>query len=104
MHKSSKIYLNNTNLSHCLSIEKPNKGTLRETFFFNQLRLFHRINFPKQGDFIVDDSYTFEIGGKNKSKYQIKDISLIQYWHLMTLKQDLETKFPYGCLVFSISM
>ena len=88
MHKPSKIYLNNTNLSHCLSIERPNKGTLRETFFFNQLRLFHRINFPKQGDFIVDDSLTFEIGGKNKSKYQIKDIP-----NSILALDDIETGF-----------
>lgn len=74
MHKPSKIYLNNTNLAYCLSMKEPNKGMLRETFFFNQVSLFHQLTFPKQGDFLVDNDYTFEIGGKNKSKNQIKDI------------------------------
>ncbi|MFO7828670.1 MAG: AAA family ATPase [Bacteroidales bacterium] len=74
MHKPSKIYLNNTNLLNCLFFDKPNIGTIRETFFFNQLRSLHRINFPDKGDFIVDSKYTFEIGGKNKTSFQIKEI------------------------------
>lgn len=48
--------------------------TQRETFFFNQLRTLHRIKYPVKGDFIVDSNYTFEIGGKNKSSFQIQQI------------------------------
>ncbi len=33
-----------------------------------------RIAVPEKGDFVVDDKYTFEIGGKNKTKYQIKGL------------------------------
>jgi len=71
--KPSKIYLNNTNLlfAYCDSNEI---GTIRETFFANQIKQNYKINISKQGDFIVDDKYTFEIGGKNKSFKQIKDI------------------------------
>jgi hypothetical protein len=29
---------------------------------------------PKQGDFRVDEKFSFEVGGKNKSFRQIKDI------------------------------
>lgn len=72
MQKPSKIYLNNTNLLHCLFFDKPNTGTLRETFFLNQLRVSHSVNYPDKGDFIVDSRYTFEIGGKNKNTIQIQ--------------------------------
>lgn len=74
MQKPSKIYLNNTNLLHCLFFDKPNTGTLRETFFLNQLRVSHSVNYPDKGDFIVDSRYTFEIGGKNKNTIQIQDV------------------------------
>ena len=71
--KPDKIYLNNTNLnfSYCNSNEI---GTIRETFFANQLSILHDISIPKQGDFIVNDRYTFEIGGKSKTFKQIKDV------------------------------
>ncbi|MBI3874147.1 MAG: AAA family ATPase [Arcobacter sp.] len=32
------------------------------------------LNIPQKGDFMVNDKYTFEIGGKNKDFSQIKDI------------------------------
>ena len=71
--KPEKLYLNNTNLnySYCQHHEI---GTLREQFFVNQLYLQHDIHYSKIGDFLVDERYTFEIGGKNKSFKQIKDI------------------------------
>jgi len=71
--KPAKIYLNNTNLlfAYCDSNEI---GTIRETFFANQLHQSYKINISKQGDFVVDNKFTFEIGGKNKSFKQIKDI------------------------------
>jgi hypothetical protein len=34
----------------------------------------HYISYPKIGDFLVNEKQTFEIGGKNKSFEQIKDI------------------------------
>jgi predicted AAA+ superfamily ATPase len=71
--KPAKIYLNNTNLlfAYCDSNEI---GTIRETFFANQLKQNHKLNISKQGDFLIDNKYLFEIGGKNKSFKQIKDI------------------------------
>jgi hypothetical protein len=69
--KPQKIYLKNTNLNYCYC-EPSKKGTLRETFFANQLS-GHKITYPKTGDFLVDDKYTFEIGGKNKTFAQIKN-------------------------------
>ena len=34
----------------------------------------HKIEIPKKGDFLVDDKYIFEIGGRNKRFKQIKDL------------------------------
>lgn len=31
----------------------------------------HEINLSKTADFVIDKTYTFEIGGKNKTKKQI---------------------------------
>jgi len=72
--KPSKLYLQNSNLykTFCINNEI---GTIREIFFINQLEVYHKINYSKIGDFLVDERYIFEIGGKNKDKYQIKDAS-----------------------------
>lgn len=71
--KPSKLYLNNTNLAYnyCSSNEI---GTIRELFFAQQLRCEHKLSYPSQGDFSVNDKYTFEIGGRNKGFSQIKDL------------------------------
>lgn len=71
--KPAKLYLNNPNLYHCYCVESE-KGTIRETFFMNMLRVDHTLRYPKRGDFWVDDRYLFEIGGKNKGFGQIKDM------------------------------
>ena len=70
--KPQKLYLNNPNLSfsYCQSNEI---GTLREQFFLNMLSQKYNVSYPTVGDFLVDDKYTFEIGGKNKTFKQIKD-------------------------------
>ena len=47
---------------------------MRETFFFNQLTTLHTVTIPRNGDFLVDDKYLFEVGGKAKSFDQIADI------------------------------
>jgi len=71
--KPSKLYLNNSNLNYayCDLLEI---GTIREEFFAFQLNRFYEIKYPKQGDFLVENKYTFEIGGKSKSFNQIKDL------------------------------
>jgi len=74
MAKPEKIYIHNTNLIKLLSSENTNIGTLRETFFLNQLSVGHSINYSKASDFFVDNTYNFEIGGKNKKQKQISGI------------------------------
>ncbi|MFC1224922.1 ATP-binding protein [Pedobacter sp. BG31] len=72
--KPEKLYLNNSNLMYALAKENINIGNVRETFFLNQFRSLHEINHSKVADFIVDKTYTFEIGGKNKTKKQITGV------------------------------
>ncbi|MCX6304111.1 MAG: ATP-binding protein [Bacteroidetes bacterium] len=72
--KPEKIYMSNPNLLFALGSSGTEKGNLRETFFVNQLSTSHTVQYPKQGDFMIDDKYIFEIGGKNKDNSQIKDI------------------------------
>jgi hypothetical protein len=74
LQKPEKIYLNNTNLLYALSEENPNSGTIREVFFYNQLSGLHNISQSKEADFLVDNKYTFEVGGKNKTTSQIQGV------------------------------
>jgi uncharacterized protein len=74
MNKPEKIYLNNPNLVYSLAENLSNQGTLRETFFLNQLQVLHKISWSEKSDFLVNDKYTFEIGGKNKNRKQITGI------------------------------
>ena len=73
LSKPDKIYLHNPNLMHALT-ERPDKGTLRETFFINQLSAVAEVNYPRKGDFLINQKYLFEVGGKNKTFDQIKDM------------------------------
>lgn len=70
--KPEKLYLDNTNL-FSIFCDSPKVGTLRETFFASSVAYDHNINYPKSGDFILDEKYTFEIGGKDKNFKQLKD-------------------------------
>jgi predicted AAA+ superfamily ATPase len=81
--KPQKVYLNNTNLNY-VYCDNQQIGTIRETFFVNQL-FKHKLLYPKQGDFLVNDKYIFEIGGKNKTKKQIQNIS-----NSFIVKDDIE--------------
>lgn len=72
--KPNKIYLENTNLMCALNYGQQNDGTIRETFFNHQLGIIHQVNTSKVADFLVDDTYTFEIGGKNKKQTQIRGV------------------------------
>ena len=73
--KPEKLYLNNSNLLYALAKENSNIGNVRETFVLNQLKGLHHIHLPQQGDLLVDEKITIEIGGKNKSKKQVASIN-----------------------------
>ena len=82
--KVSKIYLNNPNLAYALSDDEPNIGNIRETIFFSWLRVTHNVTASSVADFKIG-KYTFEVGGKRKGQYQIKDID-----NAYIVKDDIE--------------
>ncbi|PAF46223.1 3-dehydroquinate dehydratase [Helicobacter sp. 12S02634-8] len=75
--KPEKIYIANPNL---MQTKEADIGSIRECFFVNQLGNYYAIQnkgngiyASKNGDFICEDNYTFEIGGKNKDFSQIQN-------------------------------
>jgi len=72
--KPAKLYLHNANLYYAYC-KNAKVGTIRETFFANVVSQNYEILHSKIGDFLVDEKYIFEIGGKNKSFKQIKGIT-----------------------------
>jgi predicted AAA+ superfamily ATPase len=88
LNKPAKIYLNNTNLMHAIDKQLVSPGTIRETFFLNQLRYVLPVKYPKTADFYVDNKYLVEVGGKNKGKTQLKDIE-----YSFVAKDDIETGY-----------
>lgn len=90
--KVDKIYLDNTALVYALGDQNVEIGTIRENFFFNQIRVKNKVTSSPVSDFIVNGSYTFEVGGKKKGKRQIKDIS-----NAYIVKDDIET--GYGNII-----
>jgi len=71
MSKPDKVYLGNTNFAFALGEELANIGSVRESFFMNQVRVKNKVTFSDRVDFVVSDKYHIEIGGKNKTKQQL---------------------------------
>ncbi len=74
MNKPEKLYLDNTNIAYALA-NNTDLGTLRETFFLNQVSAVNSVTYPKTGDFFVDGKYLIEVGGKSKNYKQISGIN-----------------------------
>ena len=89
--KVEKVYLDNTNLMYALSDGQEDVGTIRETFFFNQMRVNQRVNSSPISDFEIQGK-TFEVGGKSKGKRQITDAK-----EGYIVKDDIE--YGYGNVV-----
>ena len=76
LQKPDKILIDNPNLFYVLSDKLPEIGTVRESFFCNQLRnAQHRIEYGgiKNGDFRIDRKYVIEVGGSEKGFKQIDE-------------------------------
>ena len=89
--KPEKVYLDNTNLLYSLSDGREDVGSVRETFFFNQMRVNHLVTASKISDFQIGD-LTFEVGGKSKTADQIRGAE-----KGYVVKDDIE--FGYGSVV-----
>lgn len=89
--KVNKVYLNNTNLMYALKDKNVNIGTIRETFFMNQILHNNNVFSVDMGDFKVND-IVFEVGGINKAKNQVKGVE-----KAFIVKDDL--KYGFGNVV-----
>ena len=87
LQKPDKLYLANTTLFSSLCME-PKIGTIRESFFASQVSVNSSIYYVDKGDFLVNEKYTIEIGGKNKDFSQIKGIE-----NSFVLADDIEIGF-----------
>lgn len=79
VRKPSKIYMENTNLLRQVAGElgtKAQMGAVRETFFAHQMKSAGmNLSIPDRGDFQVNGTFIFEIGGKSKGADQVKAAS-----------------------------
>lgn len=71
--KVEKVYLDNPSLMYALIGQDANIGNVRETFFYNQMRVNQDVMSSRVSDFTIAGS-TFEVGGQKKGKRQIADI------------------------------
>ncbi|WP_044408918.1 ATP-binding protein [Thiomicrospira microaerophila] len=93
IRKADKLYLFHPNLFSALCIA-PEIGTLRESFFASQLGRHHRIEFCDQGDFLVDEQWVFEIGGRSKDFSQLKQQQRPAYLALDGIEVGTSKKIP----------
>ncbi len=114
--KVEKVYLDNTNLAYLLGHESADIGSIRETFFYNQMRVKTDVISSRISDFEIDGK-TFEpmeqreqckvyfeiaeprqrstvgqVGGKKKKQKQIQDAA-----QGYVVKDDIET--GYGNII-----
>ena len=70
--KVEKVYLDNTSLAYLLGSESADIGNIRETFFYNQMRVTEGVISSRISDFEIGGK-TFEVGGKKKGKKQLAE-------------------------------
>lgn len=71
LNRPDKLLLDNPNLFTILCAN-PDIGALRESFFVSQVGALHQVHYHDKGDFIVDDTLVFEVGGASKDNRQLK--------------------------------
>ena len=74
LQKPEKVLIQNPNLMYVLSQGSPDTGSLRESFALQQLRVLHQVAYPSKGDFLIDDTVTFETGGPDKTQKQLSGV------------------------------
>ncbi|MBR3625655.1 MAG: AAA family ATPase [Bacteroidaceae bacterium] len=72
--KVDKVYLDNATIAYLLGGKSADIGNIRETFFYNQMRVTTDVISSRLSDFEIDGK-TFEVGGKKKGKKQISGAS-----------------------------
>lgn len=89
--KVDKVYLDNATLIYVLGSKSTEIGTIRETFFYNQMRVMTDVISSRISDFEIDGK-TFEVGGKKKKQKQIQNAE-----QGYVVKDDIET--GYGNII-----
>ncbi len=69
--KVEKVYLDNSNLMYAISTSPVDVGNVRETFFYNQMKVKNDVVSSRISDFKIENR-TFEVGGKNKGSHQLE--------------------------------
>lgn len=82
--KVEKTYIDNSNLMYALADGEPNIGNIRETFFYNQMRVNNDVVSSKVSDFRIGE-YTFEVGGAKKGRKQLEGVD-----HGIIVRDDIE--------------
>lgn len=89
--KVDKVYLDNATLIYVLGNKNTEIGTIRETFFYNQMRVITNVISSRISDFEIDGK-TFEVGGRKKKQKQIQNAE-----QGYVVKDDIET--GYGNII-----
>lgn len=89
--KVNKVYLDNTNLAYALTGDITDIGNVRETFFFNQMRVNQSVIASETTDFTID-GHIFEVGGRKKGKKQIEGVT-----DAYVVRDDIE--YGYGNVI-----
>lgn len=70
--KVEKIFIDNSNIMYALKGHNTNIGSVRETFFYNQMRVNNDVISAKNTDFRISDRI-FEVGGAKKGHKQLEN-------------------------------
>lgn len=71
LQKPEKIFLYHPNLHYAFSA-RPETGSMRESFFANQVSSVLPLNYSPHADFLVNKQWTFEVGGPDKTLRPMK--------------------------------
>ena len=100
LSRPDKIYINNPTMMYALT-PKVDTGTLRETFFCNQLSQGHEVRYPKRVISLSIENICLRSVVKARPLIRER-ISLIVTWQLIILRLVIGTASHYGCLDYCI--
>lgn len=104
LQKPDKILLDNPNLLYTYAWKVPEAGTVRETFFCNQLAgAGHKVEYRgiKTGDFRIDNDLIIEVGGAGKDFSQISNDDIANAaLAVADLEVAIGKKIPLWCFGF----
>jgi len=92
VRKPAKVYMDNTNLLRVIAGDigfRALQGTVRETFFLQQVRgAGLSVHADSAGDFVVNGRHILEVGGRKKTAKQLRDLDAAY-----VVRDDIEVGF-----------